>query len=168
MRPIGILTAALLVALALALAACSGGDGPDDVEPTVEEVLPTIVATDAASPDGTATPAAIEETLPVATPTIAAESDYAEWLAERDRRVPSHTRPPHNREPTPTPVPMPRPTPDPEPLLRVRVVDVEHCLNVRALPHIEAEIKECIPLGGYVKDGNYEPYYLGGRGDEVE
>ena len=44
---------------------------------------------------------------PVATPTIATESDYTEWLAERDRGIASYTRPPNDRDPPPTPVPPP-------------------------------------------------------------
>ena len=61
-------------AVLLALAACSGGERPDAVEPTVEVALTTAVATDdaaatdAAIPQETATPAAVEEPARVMTP----------------------------------------------------------------------------------------------------
>ncbi|MDD9995192.1 MAG: hypothetical protein OXS35_05510, partial [Dehalococcoidia bacterium] len=81
---------------------------------------------------------------------IAAESDYEKWLAERNRRTAHFTRHP---DPDPTPTARPRPTPEPDPLLRV--VDVADCLNMRALPYIEAEVVECIPLGEYLGDASY-------------
>ena len=52
---------------------------------------------------------------------------------------------------------VPEASPDPreEGLPRLQVVDVEHCLNVRAKPYIEADIVDCIPLGTSVADSHW-------------
>ena len=77
---------ATLLCLAIALAACSGGEEPDTVKPVVE-VSPKAVPTVAFIDDAVATPAAIEETAPVTTPPPAVrETGLSDWKDSLYRR----------------------------------------------------------------------------------
>ena len=65
--------------------------------------------------------------------------------------VESAAQPEISEEASSSPQPeVPEASPDPIEEGLLRVVDVEHCLNLRAQPHIEAEVLTCIPLGEYV------------------
>ena len=117
---------------------------------------------DAARSEEVAIPNATGETPPVATPTIATESDYAEWLAERDRRIASYTRPPNDGDPPPTLAPPPVTSPLGAALARHRegdciqqpdeAADRKACLYLHR--HKESEIIESASGDGQCRSGN--------------
>ena len=102
------------VALAcVALTACSGGEEPDALEPPARAATPTVTvtddaATDAASPEETATPATIEDTPPVASPLPAAVEE-----AGARGKIAMSPAPTELPDPTTTPTRAPMSTPAP-------------------------------------------------------
>ena len=158
---------ATAVLACLVLVACSGGEEPSADQPT--STMSAVIE----SPVGREKPSPTEEPTVVATesPLVTNEEELP-GLADAPEPEASAT-------PASFPIPVViedfieevRPTDNPQlevPLSSPnpgeglhRVVDVEDCLNVRALPYIEAEILDCLPEGTHAR---VQPYAIEGRG----
>ena len=127
-----LLVSTAILLTALALVACSGGEGPDTVEPAVEATLPTTVAaTDTAEATAAAEP--IVEIEPEATATAVPDSEGTvtdtESVVEKNT-VPSTTSPVLSGPFVPLPTPEPEPGPRLDTLPWVRFPD-----NIAILAH---------------------------------
>ena len=131
---------------ALALAACSGGDEPATDQPT--STVPAV--TEPARSPATRSP--VPATTPGASPADTLKPTEEEILEPVESATQPETSTETEEASSNSQPEVPEVPPDPEEGLH-RVVDVEHCLNVRAEPYIEAKIVDCIPLGASVETG---------------